>query len=197
MQELTSSEFLSKLCVTIIPFVLAYVWIIVRSFIHREFIFSGIALEREAVSDGNTKISELQNGNWAVNTSQVQNFSAITVAIVLLVVVFVIEKKLNIWSEAYLDIIILIIGVSCLANTFALQFWNCALDRAPAETWLLKRRKIATTLQVIGWNGLYLSVILCISYANTWCGMSLSVIGSMGLIITLQLKVPKPLDRSK
>jgi len=196
MQELTALEFLSKLCVAVIPFVLAYVWITVKSFIRGEFVFSGIALERDAISEGRTKISELQSGNWAVNASQVQNFSAITVAIVLLVVIFVIEKTLNVWSKAYLDIIILVIGISCLVNTFALQFWNCALDRAPAQAWLLARRKIATTLQVIGWNGLYLSVVMCVSYANTWCGMFLSIIGSIGLVVTHELKVPNPRDSS-
>lgn len=190
MKNITLYQFIAKLSVTFIPFVLAYLWIVIRSLICDMFLYSGIALERDAISKNQVKIIELQNGNWSVNASQVQNFASITVAIVLLVVVFVIEKSLNIWSETYLDIVILIIGVSCLTYTFSLQFWNCALDRSPDKMWLLKQRKTATTLQVVGWNGLYLSVVLCVSFANTWCGTVLSIVGAVGLIITTELKVP-------
>lgn len=194
MTDLTLREFISKLCVTLIPFVLAHAWIMIRSFVRDRFVYSGIELERDSVSKGQTKIKELQEGNWAVNASQVQNFSAIAIAIVLLVVVFVIEKTLNVWSENYMNIVIVIIGASCLTYAFSLQFWNCALDKSPNRAWLLTQRKIATTLQVLGWNGLYLSVILCVSFANTWCGLFLSVIGTVGLIITAELKVPKFTD---
>jgi hypothetical protein len=190
MQELTLSEFVSKLCVTLIPFVAAYVWVVIRSFVRASFLFSGVTLERNSVQEGRVQISKLQESTWSVNASQVQNFAAITVAIVLLVVVFVIEKTLNYWSETYLDLIILVVGFSCLADTFSLQFWNCALDKAPNTQWLLSQRRIATALQVIGWNGLYLSVVLCVSYADTFCGTTLSLIGAVGLVFTMELKAP-------
>ncbi len=188
MQELTISEFVAKLCVTFIPFIMAYAWVVIRSFIRHGFVFSGIELERRAVEGGLLDIPKLQESTWSANASQVQNFSAISVAIVLLVVVFVVETMLNYWSEQYLDLIILVIGSSCLAETFSLQFWNCALDKAPDTKWLLSRRRIATTLQVVGWNGLYLSVILCVSYADTVCGALLSIAGAIELVLTVELK---------
>ena len=191
MTEITFQGFVSKLSVTLIPFVLAHAWIIIRSFICDKFIYSGIELEKDGICEGRTEIKDLQEGNWAVNASQVQNFSAITIAIVLLVVVFIIEKILNVWTEDYLKIVIVIVGVSCLMYAFSLQFWNCALERDRSKAWSLAQRKIATTLQVVGWNGLYLSVILCVSLANTWCGLVLSMLGSFGLIITAEVKAKK------
>jgi hypothetical protein len=191
MTELTVGQFVVKLSVTLIPLVLVYVWIAGRSAARREFLYAGISVERDAIARHKITISDLQEHNWTVNSNQVQGYSAITVAIVLLVVVFIIEKNLNIWSGAYMNVIILVAGVSCLAYAFSLQFWNCALDRAPAVDWLLAQRKVATVLQVVGWHGLYLSVVLAVSYANTWCGLSLSIAGASGLLVVMQKKVPK------
>lgn len=191
MKNLTSAQFFIKLSVVFIPFVTVYIYIIIRSFFKKGFVFSGVLYERDSVLNGQTKISLLQDGNWPANASQVQNFSGISVAIVLLIVVFIIEKTMNIWSETFLNIIILAIGASSLVYAFSLQFWNCALDRSPDKIWLLRQRKIATALQGVGWNGLYLSVILCVSYASTYCGLILSSIGTVGLILTTELKMPK------
>ncbi len=191
MTDLTFGEFISKLSVTFIPFLFALAWLIVRSLNRSISLFSGIELERVNVLKDLSKVKDLQQNTWAINSSQVQNFSAITIAIVLLVVVFVIEKELNIWSDKYLNFVILVIGTSSLLYAFSLQFWNCAIDKYPDPKWLLSQRKIATTLQVIGWNGLYLSVILCVSFASTICGLILSIAGSIGLIATYELKNSK------
>ena len=191
MTQLTIAQFITKLCVAVVPLILAYVWIVAKSASRRRFLFAGISVERDAVAEGEATIHDLQNHNWAANAGQVQGYSAITVAIVLLVVVFIIEKDLNTWSEAYMNIIILVAGISCLAYAFSLQFWNCALDRARARDWLLGQRRAATALQVIGWHGLYVSVVLAVSYANTWCGAFLSAIGALGLAIVMKMKFPK------
>ncbi len=191
MTDLTFNEYISKLSVTFIPFLLAQAWIFFRNHNISKFLFSGVELERESVLKNQISIKDLQQNNWATNSSQVQNFSSVTIAIVLLVVVFVIEKHLNIWSKRYLDFVILVIGASSLIYAFSLQFWNCALDKSPDQKWLLFQRKIATTLQVVGWNGLYLCVILCVSYANSVCGLILSIVGSIGLLVTIELKKPK------
>lgn len=191
MTELTAGQFVTKLSVTLVPLVLVYAWIAGRSAARREFLYAGISVERDAIAQGKITVSDLQDHNWTVNSNQVQGYSAITVAIVLLVVVFIIEKSLNTWSEAYMNVIILVAGISCLAYAFSLQFWNCALDRAPAVDWLIGQRKIATALQVAGWHGLYLSVVLAVSYANTWCGLFLSIAGASGLLIVMQKKIPR------
>jgi hypothetical protein len=191
MTELTIAEFVTKLCIAIVPLMLVYAWVAAKTATRRQFLFAGVCVERDAVGEGKATVCDLQDHNWAANAGQVQGYSAITVAIVLLVVVFIIEKDLNTWSEAYMNIIILVAGASCLAYAFSLQFWNCALDRARAVSWLLSQRKPATTLQVVGWHRLYLSVILAVSYANTWCGVFLSVIGALGLAAVMKMKFPK------
>ena len=191
MTQISLSDFIIKMCIGFVPLLLAYVWITVRSFTHRGFLLSGISLEKDAVIQGKSDIREFQSNNWPVNASQVQGFSAITVAIVLLVVVFITEKTLSTWSKTYMNVIILIAGGSCLCYAFSLQFWNCALDLVPDLKWLLAQRKIATVLQSTGWHGLYLSVVLSVSFASSWCGLILSLAGAIGLILTMEMKIPK------
>jgi hypothetical protein len=185
MKELTQSDFYWKLGVVAIPY-LATLFGALLSF-GRSW-SPGLVLERDSIMKGKGKIRELQTSIWAVNASQVQNFTAISVAAVLIVVAYMIEKELNLWYETYLIIVVTVVGASCLSNAFSLQFWYCALDRFPNPEWLLRRRKIATTLQVIGWHGIYLGVVLCVSLADTLCGVLISVAGTCGLLLTMWYK---------
>jgi hypothetical protein len=190
IKNITQDEFWLKLAVAFGPPLVACLYTLVRTAMRGHFLHAGIEIEKRAILSGKKKITEFQDNNWPANASQVQNYSAITIAIVLLAVVFILEKDLGPWTEKFFRIIIIVVGVSSLLYTFSLQFWNCALDRAPAVEWLLRQRKIATFLQVVGWHGLIFSVILCVSLANTWCGLSLSCVGLIGFVGTIESKVP-------
>ncbi|MCB1162562.1 MAG: hypothetical protein R3C71_14560 [Candidatus Krumholzibacteriia bacterium] len=188
MKEISQHEFFVKLAVVLIPLVYAYLWILIRAAMRREYLLSGIALERMDIERGAKPVAEFQSSNWAVNANQVRGYSATTVAVVMLVVAFLLEKDLSPWTDRYLKLLVVIVGVSSIAYTFSLQFWNCALDRCPEPAWLLRQRRRATVLQVLGWHGLYLSVALCVALAVTWCGLLLSLGGAVGLILTVESK---------
>jgi hypothetical protein len=190
MTEINAIEFFTKLCVTFLPLGLGYLWIVTTTRNGFKGLFAGIDLEKQAILDGRIKIQECQNNNWAVNSRQVQGYSAVTVAAVLLFVAITIQKTLNVWSKAYTDVIILVAGLSSLAYAFSLQYWNCAIDRSPDAKWSLLQRGAATALQSIGWHGLYVSVILAVSYASTLCGLFISLLGMIGLVLIMRMKAP-------
>lgn len=189
MSAMTLREFLIRMGAVAVPALLAFLWVGIRSIHKKGWTFSGVNLESKAIIDGTKSIHDFQDGNWMANVSQVHAFSGTTVSTLLLAVTFVLQLQLDYWRALLIDIIILTVGLSCLLYTFSLQFWNQALDRCPDIRWLLRQRKVATMLQALGWHGLYLSVMLCVSLINFICGIILGIIGSIGIIVIYEYKV--------
>jgi hypothetical protein len=185
MKEFSTYDFFTKLTVVVVPYITAYAYI----FLDRKIkINSGIRAEKKAIYNGDIDIKDCQNGNWTVNSGQVLSYSGFTLATVLLFVVLLADKSYPFWNKVYLDLLMSLAALCCITYATSLQFWNTALDKFPSVNYLLKHRHIATILQALGWNLMYLAVLLAVSFENTILGFILSLVSTITIAMVVKIK---------
>lgn len=189
---LTALDFTTKLAVVFGPLILAGCYILLYAWHRGPFVYFGVEQEKEAVNSEKgqegIKVAQLQTGPWPTNANLTQGHSGTTVGSLLVVVTLLVQTELDRYREIYLDLIVAIVGFACLFWSLAMQFWNTALDRYAHHERLLKHRKIATSLQVAGWYGLLVSVLMCVALVHTWLGLALATTSAAALCAAYRVK---------
>ena len=188
---MTSIEFFIKLGINIISLLTLVSYLIIRNICKKNYLYSITNKERDMVLSGKLELKDLQYNSWSKNLDEITSFSSISVAIVLIVVAYLIEKDLPFYKELYFKIILFIVSISAVSYTLSIQLYNNAISRMPSIKWTLKQRRIGVTLQVIGWYGIIISIMFCIMLIDTYLGAICNIYTVVGVIIIYEINVVK------
>jgi len=186
---MSKEDFIIKIIINAICFLLIITYIIIRNLRKKDFVYSIINKEKELVLMKKLKLDILQNNSWAKNLDEITSFSSISVAIVLIVVAYLVEKDLPYFKDLYFKIILFIISIGAVSYTLSIQLYNNAISKMPLINWTLKQRKIGATFQVIGWYALIASIMLCIMLVDTYLGTICNLYTVISVIIIYEIKV--------
>lgn len=186
---MTFAEFRLKLIITGVAFVLILAYILLRSLFGTRYLYSVIGREAELVREDELDLQMVRNTSWSKNLDEVTTFSSISIAVVLLAVAYLMESELNQWDELYWRVILFVVGASSVSYTLTIQLYNNALSGMPDVEWTLRQRRIGATLQVIGWYGTLISIMLCIMLVDTWLGIILDALAMVSVMWIYEVKL--------
>lgn len=186
---MTKIEFIIKISIVCFVVFLVVAYIFIRNFFKKNYLYSIINKERKLVLAKKLDLNALQDGSWSKNLDEVTSFSSISVAIILLVVAYLIEKELPYYKELYFKIILFVVSIASISYTLSTQLYNNAISRMPLISWTLKQRKTGATFQVIGWYGLITSIMLSITLVDTFLGTVCCFIAALGIMIVYEVKL--------
>lgn len=188
---MTKAEFFLKISINIISLLTIVLYIFCKHFFNKKFLYPIIDKEKELISKGQLDIKEVQDNSWAKNLDEVTSFSSISIAIILIVVAYLIEKNLPYYKELYFKIILFIISISAVSYTISIQLYNNAISKMPSKVWTLKQRRFGVTFQVIGWYGLIASIIFCIMLVDIYLGAICNLYTVISVIIVYEINAKK------